>query len=178
MYLVSLLFCLYQGATLISAQQQSSTDYTDDADFRDAILNGTNTYRKQHNATDLVWNDTLAEYANEWSQDCKFDHSNGPYGENLASGFPSASEAIVGWGEERVNYDFEKGDFSMDAGHFTQLVWKSTTQVGCSRTECNGGEDGGKGDAPGWYVVCEYSPSGNVIGEFVENVQEQVSDNE
>lgn len=37
-------------------------------------------------------------------------------------------------------------------GHFTQLVWRNTTTVGCARSECNGGQKGGKGDAPGWYV--------------------------
>lgn len=63
---------------------------------------------------------------------------------------------------------------SAETGHFTQLVWKATQQVGCARTECNGGQEGGEGDAPGWYVVCEYAPRGNVIGQFVENVQAPV----
>lgn len=57
-------------------------------------------------------------------------------------------------------------------------MWKNTTQVGCSRKECNGGQEGGKGDAPGWYLVCEYSPAGNVIGAFVDNVQEKVPQDE
>jgi hypothetical protein len=35
-------------------------------------------------------------------------------------------------------------------GHFTQLVWKGTETVGCGRSNCSG-----RGDAPGWYVVCE-----------------------
>jgi hypothetical protein len=43
--------------------------------------------------------------------------------------------------------------------------------MGCGRKECNGGTSGGKGNAPGWFVVCEYWPRGNVIGQFVENVQ-------
>jgi hypothetical protein len=40
--------------------------------------------------------------------------------------------------------------------------------MGCARKECNG--DGGD-DAPGWYVVCEYWPRGNVVGQFKDNVQ-------
>lgn len=67
---------------------------------------------------------------------------------------------------------------STATGHFTQLVWKNTTQVGCSRKECNAGQQGGHGDAPGWYVVCEYAPAGNVIGAFVDNVQEQTGGEE
>lgn len=75
MRLVQILFCLYQGAALISAQQQSSTEYTNDDSFRDAIMNTTNTYRRQHNATALEWNNTLAEYASDWGKDCVFEHS-------------------------------------------------------------------------------------------------------
>ena len=77
-------------------------------------------------------------------------------------------------------------------GHFTQLVWRNTTTVGCARTECNGGQKGGNGDAPGWYVlstislvitiigltsdryiVCEYYPAGNVLDQFKDNVMRQ-----
>ena len=36
---------------------------------------------------------------------------------------------------------------------------------------CNGGSPGGEGDAPGWFLVCEYWPGGNVVGAFRENVQ-------
>lgn len=55
--------------------QQSAKDFTDDDLFRDTVLNVTNTYRKQHNATELKWNDSLADTAGEWSKRCKFEHS-------------------------------------------------------------------------------------------------------
>lgn len=99
----------------------------------------------------------------------------GPTGENLASGYPNASASIIAWGAERDSYNFKKGDFDTKTGHFTQLVWKNTTSVGCGRTECNGK---GGDDAPGWYVVCEYWPHGNVIGQFQDNVQEEVPEDE
>ncbi len=41
--------------------------------------------------------------------------------------------------------------------------------MGCGRTDCNG-----QGGVPGWLVVCEYWPSGNVDGEFGQEVGREV----
>lgn len=57
--------------------------------------------------------------------------------------------------------------FSEETGHFTQLVWQSTTSVGCGAVLCDNDATGG---VHGWYLVCEYYPPGNVIGEFRGNV--------
>ncbi|KAJ4337653.1 hypothetical protein N0V95_008282 [Ascochyta clinopodiicola] len=160
-----------QDATTVSAE------YTNDDTFQKAVLNTTNLYRRQHDAVELGWNETLAEAAGKWSEKCGFEHSGGPSGENLAAGYPNATAAIEAWGDERKEYDFKKGDFSKNrsaTGHFTQLVWRNTTTVGCARTECNAKEKGGKGDAPGWYIVCEYYPTGNVLGQFTANVMKQL----
>ncbi|KAF2684655.1 PR-1-like protein [Lentithecium fluviatile CBS 122367] len=175
--LVATLLCSSYNVRLAVAQQeeQASTEYTKDDEFKDAVMNVSNTYRKQHNATALAWNGSLAEGAAEWSERCVFEHSGGPTGENLSSGYRNASASIIAWGHERVDYDFKKGGFSKETGHFTQLVWKATTSFGCGRTECNG--EGGK-EAPGWFVVCNYYPPGNVIGAFTENVQGQVPEEE
>lgn len=54
---------------------KASADYTQDDLFKSTILNVTNTYRKQHNATALKWNDTLADFAEDWSKKCNFEHS-------------------------------------------------------------------------------------------------------
>ena len=48
--------------------------------------------------------------------------------------------------------------------HFTQVVWKSTKTVGCAVQTCNGIFDPTYG--PAKYYVCEYSPAGNVLGQF------------
>ncbi|KAE8140762.1 CAP domain-containing protein [Aspergillus pseudotamarii] len=149
--------------------------YTSPEVFKDTILSSSNNYRKEHNASDLVWNETLTRYAKDWAEGCRWKHSHGPYGENLAFGYQNASAAVFAWGDERRMYDFKKPTgFSEETGHFTQLVWRSTTDVGCAAIDCgygNGTDDNEKrGDtgsytrAQGWYVVCEYSPPGNVMG--------------
>jgi uncharacterized protein YkwD len=60
-----------------------SQEYTDDKAFQDAILSVTNTYRAQHNASALVWDQELAEYAQEWGDSCEFGHSVSPNGFGL-----------------------------------------------------------------------------------------------
>ncbi|KAE8356650.1 CAP domain-containing protein [Aspergillus coremiiformis] len=148
--------------------------YTSPEVFKDTMLSSSNTYRKEHNASNLVWNETLTGYAKDWAEGCKWKHSHGPYGENLAFGYPDVSAAVSAWGDERRMYDFNKPTgFSEETGHFTQLVWRATTDVGCAAIDCgygngtNNEKRGGSGSytkAQGWYVVCEYSPPGNVIG--------------
>ncbi len=135
--------------------------------FTSAVLNSTNTYRTQHNASALSWNKTLADYASGYLHDvtCDFKHSGGPYGENLAMGYRNATDSVNAWGDERRKYDFGEPGFSEETGHFTQLVWRATKGVGCGRRLC--------GDK-GWYLVCEYWPPGNVGGEYAAEVEREV----
>ncbi|KPM38492.1 hypothetical protein AK830_g8069 [Neonectria ditissima] len=144
-------------------------EWKQDKAFTSAILNSTNFYRDEHNASALTWNSTLEDFAANYLDDngCDFEHSGGPYGENLAMGYPNATASVEAWGNERDDYSFKKAKFSEATGHFTQLVWKDTTDVGCGRRLC--GESG-------WYLVCEYWPRGNVVGAFKEQVQAEESE--
>ena len=47
--------------------------------------------------------------------------------------------------------------------HFTQMVWKNTTELGCGVASCSGIFD--KKFGPATYHVCLYNPVGNVIGQ-------------
>ncbi|KAK4695860.1 hypothetical protein P7C71_g1964, partial [Lecanoromycetidae sp. Uapishka_2] len=158
------------ASTIPASTSPASAQYTSDSDFQAAILNSTNTYRTQHNATALVWNDTLATYAATYATKCDWGHSHGPSGENLAEDYANVTDAVDGWGDEREKYDFGNGGFSEATGHFTQLVWKATTSVGCGRVDC----DGKGGSAQGWFVVCEYWPAGNVEGQFAQEVGREI----
>ncbi|KAJ5584714.1 uncharacterized protein N7459_004514 [Penicillium hispanicum] len=165
----------------------SPASYTSLHDFKDTVLAVTNEYRKAHDADPLTWNGTLAEYSHKWASACLWKHSGGPYGENLAFGYPNSSAAVAAWGNEEEHYNFKKPTgFTEKTGHFTQLVWRSTTEVGCAAVNCGYTEDNnkvrresdesnadsrlspradGSTRAQGWYVVCEYTPAGNVVGQ-------------
>jgi len=138
------------------------------SDDAQALVDAHNAYRAKHCAAPLTWSPKLATVAQAWAsslrdQGCKFGHSQGNYGENLAAGTSGAMDAnavVAMWYDESKQYDFARGAFSMQTGHFTQVVWKGTTQVGCGRSQCNGMDI--------W--VCEYDPPGNWEGQYRENV--------
>jgi len=126
-----------------------------------------NQLRRLHQVPNLEWDETLANYAQRYATKCVFKHSSSPYGENLASGYPSVNAAINAWYAENKNYSYMWPGFSYKTGHFTQVVWKSTKRLGCAFVFCNG-----KNGTPGYYLVCEYAPHGNVTnaGYFRKNV--------
>lgn len=49
--------------------------YTSLNDFKVTALRVSNEYRSAHNATPLVWNETLMEYAQNWADTCIWKHS-------------------------------------------------------------------------------------------------------
>jgi hypothetical protein len=55
-------------------------------------------------------------------------------------------------------------------GHFSQIVWKSTTHVGCATQECPGGLANVGSDVPPVFTVCNYRTPGNFANEYGDNV--------
>jgi len=131
-----------------------------------------NAVRRLHNATDLTWSTTYADKAAAWADKCQFQRtggvlSNTPYGELHTAGtgiFP-ISTAILQFTKDALDYN----PVNPITNHWTQVVWKSTTQLGCAQAQC---EDLlGKHTGVATYYVCFYDPAGNVIGKEAENVQ-------
>jgi uncharacterized protein YkwD len=98
-----------------------------------------NEARDEHSVAALEWNDKIAAFASETASKCKFEHSGSEdYGENLALGYGSVDDVVNAWVGEEDGYDFNTSDCtSSSCGHFTQVVWKATTELGCGRAWCS-----------------------------------------
>jgi hypothetical protein len=143
----------------------ASTTSALSSDLANRFVAEHNRYRAQHGASALGWSSQLAATAQSWANRCSKSHSGTRgAGENWATGwggYNGTPELVVaGWYNEVSNYNFSNPGYSSSTGHFTQIVWKSTTALGCGYAKC-GQED---------YWVCQYSPQGNISGQFPQNV--------
>lgn len=150
------------SSTSSGSSSSGGVDGAEDQDFAEAILKAHNEKRAEHNVADLSWDSTVYQYAQDYADqyDCSgsLTHSGGKYGENLAVGYDTAAKAVEAWYEEGNNYDYSS---SSSFDHFTQIIWKDTTKLGCAYKDCS---------STGKYIVCSYDPAGNVIGEGKANL--------
>ena len=140
--------------------------------FDQRILAAHNRERLDLGLEPLNWNPALAQSAQQWADHLastgRFEHApenrDTPEGENLWAGTKGyfAPEAMVdAWIREKRF--FRAGlfpDNSMtgkveDIGHYTQVVWRATTEVGCAQAT-SASED---------ILVCRYAEAGNYRGE-------------
>jgi hypothetical protein len=141
--------------------------------LRQAMLAGHNAARRELGLEPLSWNDALAAdaraYAETLARSGRFEHSPQPrgnpiQGENLWTGTRGAygyREMIGHWVDERRFYlprpvpeASSSGRFG-DVGHYTQIVWRATREVGCAEASSRSDD----------YVVCRYLPAGNIAGQ-------------
>jgi uncharacterized protein YkwD len=140
--------------------------------FAATVLASHNAERSRLGIAPLAWNPELADQARDWARNLAargmLQHSFNPRGtgESLWMGTSGAypPEAMIGAfvGERK---HFQAGRFPQvsrtgrwsDVGHYTQLIWPATREVGCALAV---GRD--------WDVlVCRYYPAGNVFGQQV-----------
>lgn len=116
----------------------------------------------------LAWDDDLAAVAQAYADRCVYGHSQGEFGENLfaqANEDAAAEEVVRAWADEASLYDYGTGACSGKCGHYTQIVWRDSTRVGCGVASCATNSPFGS-DFPTWqYWVCNYDPPGNWKGE-------------
>lgn len=143
---------------------------------QDTILQAHNVAREARDIKPLSWSQSLAESAQAWAdhlqtESCAWYHSDTTtqgVGENIFYSWSSdntfrrnAEEPVVWWLNKEQFYDHENNecDPGKVCGHYTQVVWEDTAQLGCGRVYCDGSG----------YVkevwVCQYDPPGNVVGQ-------------
>lgn len=68
---------------------------------------------------------------------------------------------VKNWYDEIKKFRFGFTQFTMETGHFTQVIWKNSKELGIGMVEKNNGEI---------YVVANYDPPGNYQGQFQQMV--------
>ncbi|XP_028777941.1 pathogenesis-related protein 1-like [Neltuma alba] len=132
--------------------QDSPQDYVD----------AHNAARSEVGVPNIAWDDTVAQYAqnyaNQRKADCQLVHSGGNYGENLAgsTGDLSGTDAVKLWVDEKANYDYNSNScVGGQCLHYTQVVWNTSVRLGCAKVTCDNG---------GTFIGCNYDPAGNIVG--------------
>ena len=139
-----------------------------------AWLQEHNAARSDFGSPPLRWSARLAREAQTWAESLAVRNTlihsrlqeRGEAGENLwmgSRGYFTPSRMIASFVDERA--DFVPGRFPQvsrtgrwsDVGHYTQIVWPQTREVGCAMAS------GPQFDT----LVCRYWPAGNRIGETI-----------
>jgi pathogenesis-related protein 1 len=140
----------------VCARQASSAD-----EIAREMLDAHNAARAGVGVPPLAWSNKLEAVAREWAESLAasgaFRHRpNSDYGENLCDirgGKATPAQVVNEWTAEAKDYDPAKNTCRAGAvcGHYTQVVWRRTSQVGCAAAVA--------GRREVW--VCNYDPPGN-----------------
>ncbi|PKU35715.1 peptidase inhibitor hypothetical protein [Limosa lapponica baueri] len=137
------------------------------------ILDGHNKYRSQVSppAMDMLkmtWDTELEAFAQAYAEKCIWDHNKerGRRGENLFAMAPTLDLefAVEDWNAEEKYYNLTTTTCvpGQMCGHYTQVVWASTHQIGCGSKFCEKIEGIETEDM--YLLVCNYYPPGNMKG--------------
>mmetsp|Transcript_50415 Transcript_50415/g.132787 ORF Transcript_50415/g.132787 Transcript_50415/m.132787 type:complete len:359 (+) Transcript_50415:49-1125(+) len=165
------------------------------SEFREQILQWHNDFRAREASSDmaaLTYDLAIERKAQAWAELCMFEHSNKiansvascrrgkcgqGLGENLWMGdgfiesdLSTIRHALNTWYGEKQFWSLNDGRFDLSncaapaekaaeiCGHYTQIVSSRSLRMGCAVASCRGKE---------WstYLVCQYDPPGNVVGE-------------
>ena len=139
--------------------------------FQNGMLKYHNIYRNMHGTNNLNLTNELSEKATNYAKKLLESNSNFELnnfyknqilGENILFSPKKKTEEEIcnSWYDEYNNYNYTKNTFQKGTNHFTQIIWKSTTEVGFGYH--NMGEK--------YCYVALYYPQGNILGKFTENV--------
>jgi hypothetical protein len=118
------------------------------------------------------WSAEVEAVAAQWAAHCVYEHNagRGNLGENIAASSPGYWSSIIGvvqaWASEAADYDYASNSCAAGkvCGHYTQLVWRDSTLIGCAYARCTRNSPFQGVDT--WdFWVCDYSPPGNWVGQ-------------
>jgi len=123
-----------------------------------------NFYRQQVGTAPLVWSHQLAQKSQQYADTLAARNKNIPHslnsddGENLymSNGQSTIVDAIDAWASEISLFKYEPYTGKRGDGHYTQIIWETTTQVGCAYAR----------NGKNIYIVCKYSPAGNETDKY------------
>ncbi|XP_058121842.1 uncharacterized protein LOC131281286 [Anopheles ziemanni] len=155
-----------------SYRRGSASMYTE---FERDCLKAHNQYRTRHGVPPLKLCKRLCRYAEEWAKviaarGVLVHRSNSQYGENIFCSWSSSNtvsvsvtgqEPVENWYSEIDLHVFGKEPATLKTGHFTQVVWKDSRELGVGVARNRSGQV---------FVVANYDPPGNYIGSFAKNV--------
>ena len=154
--------------------------------LNEVLLAQHNKYRKIHGVDNLVLDNELIKLAQDYSAVLAYkndSHYIAPsgnknknkeiVGENIFTCTSivkpycyseNSTKPVDDWYNEIYLYNFTDPGFRIDTAHFTQIVWKETTKIGCGASV--------QSDGFTYKVVCNYYKAGNMINTtiFSENV--------
>ena len=164
--LLSVTAIVVTGASAPASAQSSRL-----ASFKERVLATHNKERAGLGIGPLAWSDALAANASRWAariarlSDLEHDETLDVEGENLWRGTKGAytpEDMVELWiDEKRAFRNNPVPDVSItgdigDVGHYTQVVWSTTTLVGCAVADAVGGDE---------VMVCRYMEGGNIMGD-------------
>jgi hypothetical protein len=120
----------------------------------------------------LTWSSCVAATAQEWANQCMFSHNleGTNDGQNIyavAGTTSTPAQVVASWVAEASNYTYATNTCAAQkvCGHYTQVVWRNTMQVGCAVQNCTMNSPFGA-QFPDWQIwVCNYAPAGNFVGQ-------------
>jgi pathogenesis-related protein 1 len=149
----------------------SNKSVKDEPENMKGMIDQHNVWRAKVGVSSLKWSDELASYAQVWAnhlaeKGCEMQHRprsgefTQKYGENIywCSGMKATPQAVVdSWASELADFNVKKLECNKGkvCGHYTQVIWSSTLEVGCAMARC--------GNQEIW--VCNYNPPGNWVGQ-------------
>jgi pathogenesis-related protein 1 len=164
-----LVYCLCASAQNISQKNASKFSTAEVQQF----LNHHNQTRSELNIPPLEWNERIAAYAQEWAdylankKKCKMIHryelkqNEAGYGENIFWGssvkYFTPLDASIAWYNEKDKFNGRAITWEElpQTGHYTQMIWSSTKEIGAGKAICPSGAI---------IIVANYNPGGNIIG--------------